>query len=76
MFQASTKAGDRWQISKPICVPTFLQFPETKVLDLNGPYISTSQTNITNFCLSEILEFWLLCSVVVVILKSSRSIQQ
>ena len=42
--------------------PLFLQLAERKVLDPNGPHISTSQTKIRNVCLSVILEFCMLLS--------------
>ena len=44
--------------SKPMFL-LFLRHPKRKILDPNGPYISTSQTKIKNFCLSVILEFCL-----------------
>ena len=40
--------------------PLFLRLPERKVLDQNGPYLSTNQTKIINVCLSVILEFFLM----------------
>ena len=36
--------------------PLFLRLSETKILDPNGPYISTLQTNLRNLCLSVISE--------------------
>ena len=39
--------------------PLFLQLLENNVLDPNGPYISTYQTILRNFCLSVISEFCL-----------------
>ena len=37
--------------SKPM-FPLLFRLPDRKVLDPNGPYISTSQTKIKNVCLS------------------------
>ena len=39
--------------------PLFLQLPEKRILDPNGPYISTFQKILRNVCLSVILEFCL-----------------
>ena len=44
--------------SKPI-FPLFLMLPDRKILDLNGPYISTSQTERRNVRLSAFLELYL-----------------
>ena len=42
----------------------FLRLPEKNVFDSNGPYIGTNQTKIRNVCLSVILAFCLLWSVI------------
>ena len=44
--------------SVTLCSHYFCNFRK-KVLDPNGPYISTFQTILRNFCLSVISEFWL-----------------
>ena len=43
----------RWHIGM---FPVFLRHPERSVVDVNQPYISTSQTKIRNVCLSVISE--------------------
>ena len=43
-------------LSSKYMFPLFFKHLEKKVLDPNGPYISTFQTNLRNVCLSVILE--------------------
>ena len=54
--------------------PLFLRLNERMFLDLNGPFIGTSQTNKRNFCLSVILFGILSVAVIVVCLKAYISL--
>ena len=76
-----TKTKFYLKITKFVTINLFRQFYydfRKKILDQNGPYISTFQTNLKNACLSVILEFCLssslLSSVVCVLAPAYTSL--